>query len=168
MVVLQATFLVHLLPAWTRSLEVRLAKAPKVLINDTGLAATCIGADAARLHVDGLLLGALLETFVACELIKDGAWSTSRPTFHHFRTASRHGVDLVLEDRSGRVVGVEVKASQSVASSDFNGLRALARLAGDRFVRGVVLYTGGATLSFGSRLHALPIGELWREVNTQR
>ncbi len=160
--VLQATFLVRLLPAWAGNLEVRLAKAPKVLLSDTGLVAACVGANAARLQADGSLLGGLLETFVAAELMKSGAWSRANPSFCHFRTAARHEVDLVLEDRAGRVVGIEVKAAQSVAASDFSGLRELARLAGDRFVRGVVLYTGGAALPFGPKLCALPLDVLWR------
>lgn len=37
----------------------------------------------------------------------------------------------------------------------------LAGIAGPRFVRGVVLYTGTAVVPFGERLHALPIDQLW-------
>jgi hypothetical protein len=40
-------------------------------------------------------------------------------------------------------------------------LKALAELAGKRFHRGIVLHIGQDTISFGSRIHALPISVLW-------
>jgi hypothetical protein len=58
-------------------------------------------------------------------------------------------------------VGIEVKAASAVQESDFKGLRALADLLGDRFVRGIVLYAGGTLLPFGPRLYAVPIAALW-------
>ena len=70
-------------------------------------------------------------------------------------------VDLVLENSAGQVVGIEVKASATVKSDDFRGLRALADMAGDRFVRGMVLYTGPETLPFGQDLFAVPVPALW-------
>jgi len=48
-------------------------------------------------------------------------------------------VDVVLEDRTGKIVGIEVKAGASVAAQDFKGLRALAEITGKRFHRGIVL-----------------------------
>src|SRR5699024_7264590 len=62
----------------------------------------------------------------------------------------------------GRIAGVEVKASASVTSSDFRGLCYLQSQAGDNFAAGVVLYAGDASLSFGTRLKALPVSALWR------
>jgi hypothetical protein len=35
------------------------------------------------------------------------------------------------------------------------------RIGGERFVRGVVLYTGGERLPFGGRLEAWPLSTLW-------
>jgi hypothetical protein len=67
----------------------------------------------------------------------------------------------VLEDRSGRVVGVEVKSARSLGSDAFKGLRALRDLAGDRFVRGVVLHDGIETVRVDSSLMAVPLHALW-------
>ena len=71
-------------------------------------------------------------------------------------------MDAVLENRHGRVVGIEVKAASTVRSEDFSGLRKLADMLGDDFVLGVVLYTGTATLPFGPKLRALPVSALWQ------
>lgn len=68
----------------------------------------------------------------------------------------------MLERRSGEIVGIEIKAAASVSASDSRGLRALKEMAGARFRRGVVLYSGAARVPFGEDLDALPIGWLWR------
>jgi predicted AAA+ superfamily ATPase len=65
-------------------------------------------------------------------------------------------------EAAGRLVGIEVKASSTVTPDDFKGLKAFAVEAGERFVRGVVLYTGQEMLPFGENLLALPISALWR------
>lgn len=70
-------------------------------------------------------------------------------------------MDLVLEDAAGRLVGLEVKASSTLSGSDVRGLQALAGVAGKRWVRGVVLYTGTEIVPFGGNLHGLPLGLLW-------
>jgi predicted AAA+ superfamily ATPase len=62
---------------------------------------------------------------------------------------------------AGTVIGVEVKAAETVRSEDFRGLRHLAIRLGDRFRAGIVLYAGEQQLSFGDRLTALPMAALW-------
>lgn len=157
----EMTFLVRLLPAWFSNLGKRLAKAPKLLLTDTGLLTHLLEADEGRLRRDRTLLGHVLENFVAMELIKQLGWSDRRCRLFHFRTESGAEVDLVLEDRAGRLVGVEVKSAATVRQQDFRGLETLARLTEDRFVRGVVLCTGTTVVPFGRNLSALPVSELW-------
>ena len=159
---LEATFLAHRLPPWSGNLSKRLVKAPKLFLNDTGLAANLLGLDAARLEDDGTSSGPLLETFVMTELAKQSGWSKTRPRLHHFRTQSGSEVDLVLEDAQGRCVGVEVKARSAAGAGDFKGLKALEEELGKRFLRGVVLYTGRETVPFARNLHALPLNALWQ------
>ena len=69
-------------------------------------------------------------------------------------------MDLVLE-RNGHVVGVEVRSTQTVTAGDFNGLKALAELAGRRFHRGLVLYLGRRAVAFAPNLQAVPLTALW-------
>ncbi len=159
--ILQTLFLLQPVPAWASNRGKRLVRAPKVHLLDSGLAASLAGLGADVLRRDRTLLGPLLETFVAAELIKQCSWSDSRPSLFHFRTHGGREVDLVLEDARGRVVGIEVKAASTVSSADFEGLRALSETAGKAFVQGVLLYTGTATLPFGPKLAALPVGALW-------
>ena len=161
MTLLEATFLVQPLPAWSANLGSRLVKSPKLLLSDTGLAASLLGMTAERLASEGTVFGALLETFVGMEMRKISGGSTQPIQFFHYRTKAGEEVDVVLEDGAGRLIGIEVKASATVTSSDFKGLRALADTAGDRFVRGLVLYAGRQVIPFGERLHCVPLSLLW-------
>jgi len=95
-----------------------------------------------RLKQDPTFSGHLLENFVVIELFKQKAWSDISVDLFHFRTSAGREVDIVLEDKIGRIVGVEVKAAGSVTQKDFSGLRALAEICGKQFIRGIVLYNG--------------------------
>jgi uncharacterized protein len=162
---LQATFLIRLLPAWSRNSGKRFTKAPKLHLNDAGLACHLLGIDAARLAGHPSHWGRLVETFVVDELLRQATWSPFPVQASHFRLATGQEVDLVLEDGRGRVVGVEVKASATLRGEDLNGLKALAALSGDAWVGGVVFYGGDTPLPFGTGLQAWPITSLWTGKN---
>lgn len=161
MALLEMVYLVWRLPPWNANLGKRLVKTPKLHFVDTGVAAHLLGLDATGLAASPQAFGALLESFVANELLRDLGWSKTRAALFHFRTADRHEVDIALEDGAGRVVGIEVRASSTPSQADFAGLRALQRLTGERFVCGVLLHLGEARLPFGPRLYALPLSTLW-------
>lgn len=159
---LQAIFLIHLLPAWSRNLTSKVVHRPKVLLPDSGLAAHLLGVDAQALS-DPLAAatGPLVETLVAMEIRKQLGWSETEARMFHFRDRGGTEVDLVLETRSGKVAAIETKAAGTVRAADFRGLRLLADRLGDSFAGGVVLYTGREAVPFGARLAAVPIAALW-------
>jgi predicted AAA+ superfamily ATPase len=148
---LEMTFLLQPLPPWSSNRNKRLVKAPKLMLNDTGLLASLLSLSRDRLLTDRPLTGPMLENFVVLELRKQLTWSRVKPQLFHFRTQTGQEVDVVLEDGAGRIVGIEVKASG-----------ALMEVSGERFQRGIVLYTGMEPLPFGPRLHAFPLQALWR------
>ena len=159
--VLERLFLVRTLPPWYGSQLKRLTKTLKLHFLDAGLLAAVRDLTPDRLRADRTPFGALLETFVLAELQKLASWAESRFEFSHFRDKDGHEVDIVIEDRRGRVVGIEVKAAATVTGSDFGGLRKLAEACGDRFVLGLVLHDHDKTVPFGPRLAAAPISALW-------
>ncbi|HUR08642.1 MAG TPA: hypothetical protein VM347_39310 [Nonomuraea sp.] len=59
------------------------------------------------------------------------------------------------------MIGLEIKAAETVRGDDFRGLRHLADRLGAKFRAGFVLYTGEQALPFGERLRALPMASLW-------
>ena len=161
MTLLERLFLLERLPPWHSNRLSRLVKSPKLHVGDTGLAAALLGVDAAALAADRTLLGQFLETFVFQELRKQASWHDAPPAFFHFRDRDDAEVDIVIEQGSRAVAGVEVKGAATVTRADFRGLHKLAKAAGERFARGVVLYDGEVSTRFGDRLYAVPIRRLW-------
>ena len=167
---LESAFLVQCLPAWSSTDPGRrLIMAPKLFLGDTGMAAYLLGLNEERLEQDAQLRGALLENFVAAELLKQSGWSRRDVHVFHLRTAGGQQVGFVLEEVGGKIVGIEVKASAAIARRDFTGLRALAEMAGTKFHRGIILYagrdsTGRSAVSSDPHLCALPVSALWESV----
>jgi len=159
---LETTFLIKFIPAWSSNLGKRMTKTPKVILCDTGLLAHLIGIDTNRMENGNNSVGSLLENFVAMELIKQTTWSSTQPQLYHFRTTRGQEVDIVLENRKGKLVGIEVKASSTVTVSDFKNLKMFSEIAGKKFHRGIVLYTGSETVPFGDRFFAVPVHALWK------
>lgn len=158
---LQTVFVLQLVPAWSRNLSSKVVRRPKLAMVDSGLAAHLLGVDAGRLADPDSPAGQLLESFIVMELRKQLGWSDAAAAMFHFRDRDGAEVDIVLETRDGRVAGVEVKAASTVVDRDFSGLRLLERKLGDRFVGGVVLYTGRSYAPFGRKLAALPVEAVW-------
>lgn len=157
---LEATFLVRTVPAWSRNLGKRLVRSPKLYLADSGLLAYAVGITNPEVARTSTMAGKLLENFVFQELSKQRGWSQMRPELFHYRTHPGDEVDFVLETRDQRVVGIEVKAAASVSPKDFKGLRALKADAGSSFVRGVIFYTGRELVPFAADLYALPLSLL--------
>ena len=159
---LEEVFLVKRIPAWSRNVSTRATGTPKLAFVDSGIAANLLGTDVRTLLRPGGPFGALLEGFVLMELARQLTWSQQRAELFHYRTKDKVEVDAVLENRQGQVVGIEIKASSTVAARDFRGVRHLAERIGDDFIAGIVFYTGAQTLPFGPRLRAVPVSALWQ------
>lgn len=168
MTLLERVFLLETLPPWHVRQINRLIKTPKVHLGDTGLASALLRIDAQTLYANQAMLGQLLETFVYQELRRQATGRADDIAFHHFRDRDDHEVDIVLEQGSQTLAGVEVKASGTVREADFRGLRKLREIAGPQFVCGVVLYDGESAIPFGSNLFALPLRALWETPPIER
>ena len=158
---LEMLFLVVRLPSWERNAGKRVVKAPKVFLPDTGLLGYLLGHTAQGLAALPGLPGGAVETWVLTELLKHVAFSAQRLTLWHYRTHNHIEVDFILENRQGQIVGIEVKASATVDSKDFKGLRHLQDTEGALFQSGLVLYAGREVVPFGDRLWAVPMSVWW-------
>lgn len=162
--------LVASLPPWTPNLAKREVGRPKTIVVDSGLATRLCRLSAGQLRrfEYGEALGALLEAFVAAELLKQRTWSEEEFELFHYRDRDGLEVDLVIEFYDGRVLAIEVKASTSFRGAQFAGLKTLRDLLGDRFVAGIVLNTGQSGYRFSDRLFGLPISSLWELAPTAK
>lgn len=156
--VLEATFLVVLVPPWIRNVRRRLVKAPKLHWTDSGLVCHLLGIrDPATLRSHPLR-GAIFESWVFSEIWKSCLHRGLAPELHHVRETRGDEVDLVVPD--GRhVTLVEAKSGESVAADAITALRRVAestRDAGDAEPVASVIVHGGGTRRLGGDVGLLP------------
>ncbi len=159
---LQMTYLVLLLPAWSRNLSSKAARRQKAHLVDSGLAAYLLGRNPQSLaRPTDPARGQLIESFVANELHRQVSWHSDNIALHHFRDRGGTEIDIVAEAADGRLVAIEVKSAPVVHRHDARHLHWLRDRASDDFVCGAVLHTGEHAYRLGDRILALPISRLW-------
>ena len=139
--VLQASYVVALLPPYHRNFGKRLVKSPKLYFLDTGLLCHLLRiADPLTLQTHALR-GAIFETWVVTEVIKHRFNQGLAADLYFWR--DNHGVelDLVFED-AGRLQSVEIKSGTTFAMDWLQTARRWKALAGDDAAQPIVLYGG--------------------------
>lgn len=157
---LESIFIIHRLIPWFKNINLRITKAPKIYVNDTGLLCHLLGVDFQHLKNNRILAGQIFENFVVNELKKQITWSTMKPDIFHFRTSSGREVDIILENNQGLCVGIEVKLSSSVSEKNIAGLKFLKETLKTNFIKGIVIYTGQEIIPFDKDIFAVPVSAL--------
>ena len=153
--VLEASFVMRRLPPFLANRATRLIKSPKLYIADSGLACHLTSIDESRLTAGDPLSGALLETYVAQNLVAnlDADWPEARLSYWHVQ--GRHEVDFVIE--AGRdCIAIEVKAAARWNDRDLAGLRAFLDKT-PRCRAAFLAYGGSEVVKLADRLWAAPL-----------
>lgn len=158
---LELLHLVVSVPAWTPGQAARAVRTPRLFVEDSGLLTHLLDADADRVAHDETITGRAYESWVAMELARLLPYTKVAPTMRHWRSHHGDEVDIVLEDRRGRIIAIEIKSGATVGRNDLRALGTLRDLAGTRFVAGLVLCTARQTTPFGRRIWAVPIEAMW-------
>ena len=120
---MEATFQWFELPAFSGNPTKRVSARPKGHLADTGLACHHAGISSPRTLGGHPLFGALFETAMVCEVMKQAATLPAQPAFHHWRAAGGGEVDLLLE-RDGVLYPFEIKLTANPGARLASGLRA--------------------------------------------
>jgi uncharacterized protein len=158
---LELLHLVVSVPAWARGYAGRAVRTPRLFVEDAGLMTYLLNADASRIAQDDALSGRAYESFVAMELARLLPHTEIAPRMHHWRGAHGEEVDIVLENREGKLVAIEIKAGATVSQSGLRGLKRFKALTKDRLMAGLVLCTTRQTIPLGRDMWAVPIEALW-------
>jgi predicted AAA+ superfamily ATPase len=156
---LESVFLLRPLHAITAGAKT--AKAEKLMFADTGLLAFLLGIEAHNLLHDEINARRLLECFVAMELVRLCDAKYPRYKVMHFRSLRTWSVPIVIAAPDGRIVGIDVCMSRHPSPQDFRALAFLQDVAGDAFVRGILLCVGGPAKSYSDQLLGADVSSLW-------
>ena len=158
---LETIFLLNIQLPWSTNITQRFIKSPKSYLVDSGLLSYLLDTNLEKALTNSTHMGKIVENFVVGELKKQATWNKTIIDMYHFRTVNGEEIDIILEDRSGNVVGIEIKSSETVGPKDFKGLRYLKEKIKEKFLMGIVLYTGSQYMPFDDKLYTLPINSLW-------
>ena len=110
--VLQASYIVVLLPPYFENSRKRLTKAPKLYFTDTGLACHLLGIESAQQLSRDKMRGALFENFIVMEAMKRRYNQGKESNLYFYRDSHQNEVDLILKNSTG-VYGIEIKSSMT-------------------------------------------------------
>jgi len=128
---LETCYLVHLVRPHFANFGKRLTKSPKLYMTDVGLAAALLGIQSASQMQHHPLRGALFETMVVNEFLKNRANTGVGSPLYFWRDNIGTEVDLILE-RGTELAAIEVKSGITVASDAFGNLKKWQKYAQER------------------------------------
>lgn len=110
--VLQASYIVTLLPPYFENTSKRLTKMPKLYFLDTGLACYLLGIESPEQLSRDKMRGALFENFVVTEALKQRYSQGKESNLYFYRDSNQNEIDLLLK-RNTRLYGIEIKSSMT-------------------------------------------------------
>ena len=110
--VLEASYIVFLLPPFYNNLGRRIVKSPKIYFFDTGLVSYLTGVRNQELFERGPLYGPLFENYVISEIYKKELHVRSGAELFYLRTSNGVEVDLIIDRKPDREF-IEIKTSQT-------------------------------------------------------
>ena len=157
--VLEASYLVTRLPPYFQNFGKRLVKSPKLYFLDVGLMAWLLGIRDELSIATHAARGALFETWVVSELIKQRFNAGQPADLNFWRDSAGHEIDVVFETPAG-LQAVEIKSGSTFAADWTDGLKKWQKFAGDTPTLKPILIYGGTDSH--EREHCLLTG--WQDV----
>jgi len=159
------TFLTFEIPSWSKpnKLNKRFVKQKKLYFTDTCLLCHIMQRDIEEIYKnDKVVMGHIFENFIATEIMK-AAKSAGSFNVSHFNPVQNQGkeVDFVIESPDGKIIGIEVKLDSTINEKDWANMNALQETVGNRFLKGIIIYTGTELLPVSRNIWAVPVNYLW-------
>ncbi|MFV0554816.1 MAG: ATP-binding protein [Mangrovibacterium sp.] len=160
--VLQASYIVKLLPPYFENSNKRLVKTPKLYFIDTGLAAYLLGIESAEQLSRDKMRGNLFENFVVMEALKHRYNQGKESNLYFYRDSNQNEVDLILKNRNS-LCGIEIKSSMTYNSQFEKGLNRIDSGVKDKVEPKAIIYAGDYENSAGEiqLLHYAHLSQLF-------
>jgi predicted AAA+ superfamily ATPase len=155
--ILQASYIIHLLPPFYNNFSKRVTKSPKLYFYDTGLACALLSITSPSqlsLHPSR---GSLFENYIINELLKTRFNRGLRSNLFHWRDVSGHEVDIVA-DYGSYAIGMELKAGMTVIPDFLKGLTFWQKLT--NYEKSYLIYGGNDTQKKSNGMEVIPWNQL--------
>ncbi len=108
--VLEASYIVFLLPPYFNNFGKRMIKSPKLYFWDTGLVSYITGVNSAQLFEKGLMSGAIFENFIIADIYKNICHNTKNSELYFLKTSHGQEIDLIIDHKTHLEL-IEIKLS---------------------------------------------------------
>ncbi len=135
--VLEASYIIFMLPPFYENLGKRIVKSSKLYFYDTGLVSFLTGIENQRQFESSVLYGPLFENYIVSEIKKIIEHRKLFYDLYYYRTSTGVEVDLIIDLKSSKDL-VEIKTSETFNRKFINSLEEL-KTPSDR---GFLLYRG--------------------------
>lgn len=139
--VLQASYIVHILPPFYENIGKRLVKSPKIYFHDTGLLCFLLNIETEQQLEVHPLRGAIFENMVINNVLKNFMNRGETPQMFFYRDRSQYEVDLMVQTPLG-YKAYEIKSSTTFSKSFLDGIVYLKSLLKEKLVSSAVVYAG--------------------------
>lgn len=158
--VLQASYLVYLLPPFYTNTRKRLTKSPKIYFTDCGLASYLLEIDSPQTLNRDNMRGHLFENMVIIDFLKDTYNAGKNSGLYFYRDSNGNEVDLLVKNGSGYDC-YEIKSSSTFHPEFTKGLRSFENAFPDLIKGKKVIYSGDELpaingVSIDNYLHRIP------------
>lgn len=144
--VLEASYVIWLLPPWSTNLNKRLTKSPKLYFCDTGILCTLLGIMEPRQLETYPLRGAIFENMVINNFLKESFNLGKRPQLSFFRDKTGREIDLMAESSDG-IRLFEIKSSTGFNPDYFKHIRYFINTFQQNVISATIIYDGEASLN---------------------
>jgi hypothetical protein len=156
--VLEASFIVFLLPPLHANISKRLIKTPKLYFHDVGLATWLLGIENLTQLATHPLRGSLFENLTIAEVVKHRYNTVRQTNLHFYRDSSGLEIDLIYP-MGNELLPIEIKAGQTIVSSHVEPLEKFARLFPTRATTTLLVH-GGREEMWSGTTRAVPVRSL--------
>ena len=139
--VLQASYLVTLLPPYYENITKRVVKTPKLYFNDPGLACYLLDIESPKQLALDKMRGAIFENLVVMECLKHRFNQGKEGNVFFYRDSNGQEVDILVKEE-GQLTAIEVKSSMTYHPDFAKTLKQLPQWTSTPIIRRAVVYGG--------------------------
>lgn len=144
--VLEASYIVWMLPPWSTNINKRLTKSPKLYFCDTGLLCNLLGINNAKQLKTYPLRGAIFENMVVNNFLKEAYNQGKKPRFSFFRDKTGREIDFIVESVDGMYL-YEIKSATGFNPDYLKNIRYFEKTFPLKIKSSGIIYDGKTTIT---------------------
>lgn len=139
--ILEASYVVTLLPPYFSNTNKRLIKSPKLYFCDTGLACYLLDIESPAQLAHDKMRGHLFENLIVAEALKSRFNQGKRSNLYFYRDSNQNEIDLLMAE-NGKLNALEIKSSMTYTPDFEKTLSKLTTLVKEPIGQKAIVYAG--------------------------